>query len=452
MYTKFTRLATQEGIELVFWNNTPVNLTALGLEEIKLPKVKLHWQTDALKSAIKHTELNAFKAKTTQYIYDEYKFAWNTRGIKNKLKAALAKRYIRKAPTQEYIVRLREKLKRQERSTAYYEVCKRQIKEINPDIIFCASQRPIAAVAPMLAAKDLGIPTVCSIFSWDNLPKATLVVEADHYLVWSEHMKQELQFYYPFTSKSNTHIVGTPQFENHFDKTIVLPKEAFYRTHSLELQKKYICFSGDDVTTSPFDPQYLADVAEAMSNYNLLQGIQLGMIFRRCPVDFSDRYDWVLEKYKNVIVPIAPLWESVGTQWDKKVPTKADLELQANIAHHTSLVINVGSSMVFDYAVHNTPCAYLNYNPEGSDTAIKDIHTIYKFVHFQSMPSKEAVIWLNSKETILQQLNSVLDKNNFNMESVYEWFEKIVKHPVEESSRRVVFQLISIINCNKSNF
>ena len=81
--------------------------------------------------------------------------------------------------------------------------------------MFCASQRSIAMVAPMEAAKELKILTVCAVFSWDNLPKATLVVEADHYLVWSEHMAQELANYYPFTSASQVHITGTPQFENH---------------------------------------------------------------------------------------------------------------------------------------------------------------------------------------------------------------------------------------------
>lgn len=435
----------------MFWNNTPVNLTEFGLEEIKLPKVKLHWQTDALKNAIKHTELNAYKVKTSNPIFDAYKFKWNTNGIKNKVKTTIAKYYIKQRPSQEYIARLRKKLKQQEKSTSYYQECKNQIKKINPDLVFSASQRPIAAVAPMEAAKALGIPTVCSIFSWDNLPKATLVVEADHYLVWSEYMKQELQAYYPFTSSIKTHLVGTPQFENHFDKSILQSKEAFYKRHSLDLQKKYICFSGDDVTTSPYDPQYLKDVAEAVDMYNNSQASAIGIIFRRCPVDFSNRYDAVLEKYKHVIVPIAPLWESIGLQWDKKVPTKEDLELQANIAHHTELVINVGSSMVFDYAAHNTPCAYLNYNPEGSDTTIKDIHTIYKYVHFQSMPKSDAVIWLDSKQDILVQLEKVLVSSKFSLDSAHEWFEKIVEHPLEESSLRIVDQLVSINTAHQTN-
>jgi hypothetical protein len=35
----------------------------------------------------------------------------------------------------------------------------------------------------LLAAQQLGIPTATFIFSWDNLPKATMVVETDYYFV-----------------------------------------------------------------------------------------------------------------------------------------------------------------------------------------------------------------------------------------------------------------------------
>lgn len=444
VYTRFSEIAMQEGLELIYWNNTPLDLTSLGHREIRFPKVQLHWRTDALKNAIIHSELNSYKEATGNSIFDQYKFPWNTRGLKNKLKTFIAKRYLKEKPSQEDILRLREKLKRQEKSTSYYQNCKKQIQEINPDMVFCASQRSIAMVAPIQAATDLKISTISAIFSWDNLPKATLVVEADHYFVWSEHMEQELANYYPFTSTSQVHITGTPQFENHYNKTFLLSRDSFYKKHGLDQAKKYICFSGDDKTTSPYDPQYLADVAEAVNRYNTDREPKIGIIFRRCPVDFSERYDWVLNTYKDVIVPVVPLWESVGSQWDKKIPTKADLELQANIAHHTRMVVNVGSSMVFDYAAHNTPCAYFNYNPEGSNTTIKDIHTIYKFIHFQSMPDKNAVIWLDSKDAILYELIGIFDKTTFDLSCTQDWFNKIVRHPVNQASDRIVQTLKNI--------
>lgn len=87
--------------------------------------------------------------------------------------------------------------------------------------------------------------------------------------------------------------------------------------------------------------------------------------------------------------------------------TKEDIKLQTNIIRHSFMVINVGSSMVFDYIAYNKPCAYINYNPKVIDLK-KDIHKIYKYVHFRSMPSAKAVLWLNSKEEIAEKIYKVL--------------------------------------------
>ncbi|NJW55474.1 UDP-glycosyltransferase, partial [Salinimicrobium sp. CDJ15-91] len=106
-------------------------------------------------------------------------------------------------------------------------------------------------------------------------------------------------------------VTGSPQFEPHFDPGLQNSRCEFFREHNLDPQKKYICFSGDDVTTSPDDPQYLNDVAEAIQELNT-NGHKLGIIFRRSPVDFSGRYDKVLRQYQNLIVPITPKWEKTG--------------------------------------------------------------------------------------------------------------------------------------------
>ena len=86
----------------------------------------------------------------------------------------------------------------------------------------------------------------------------------------------------------------------------------------------------------------------------------------------------------------------------------------------------------------------MNYNPEGSDTDIKDIHKIYSYIHFQSMPDKNAVIWLNSKETMLQALTNILVKNEYDLQATNSWYKKIVSHPVDKASQRIVDVLKTI--------
>jgi hypothetical protein len=299
------------------------------------------------------------------------------------------------------------------------------------------------AVAPLLAAQDLGIPTATFIFSWDNLPKATMVVETDYYFVWSQHMKRELLFYYPNIEEAKVFITGTPQFESHFDKSKIVSREVFFRQHNLDLQKRYLCYSGDDITTSPDDHNYLEDVAKAVVQLNEL-GNHLGIIFRRCPVDFSPRYDAVLEKYRDVIVPISPRWEQFGKSWNAILPTAADLDLQMNTITYTDFVVNLGSSMVFDYAAYQKPCLYINYDVRDKALAYWSVKKIYNYIHFRSMPSNGAVIWLNSAEEIQEKIQIALRDPSTVASEAQKWFEIIVHHPPELASKRIWNQIKSL--------
>ena len=80
---------------------------------------------------------------------------------------------------------------------------------IRPAVLFCSHQRPTTVLPAVLAARSLGIPTATFIFSWDNLSsKGRIAAPFDHYLVWSDHMRQELLQFYPHVPHENVHIVG----------------------------------------------------------------------------------------------------------------------------------------------------------------------------------------------------------------------------------------------------
>ena len=72
------------------------------------------------------------------------------------------------------------------------------------------------------------------------------------------------------------------------------------------------------------------------------------MIYRKCPVDFTNRHKEVYNKFNDIIVLIDPLWDNIGNGWDHVMPNKEDTMLLVNTVRYTEMVINVGSSMVFD--------------------------------------------------------------------------------------------------------
>jgi hypothetical protein len=435
-YTNFHEIGLDQGFDVVYWNATPFNLSELGLSEVKIQNSKSHILTDIYKNARKSIELNLSKKKSKDLVYDDYKFPFSYKTFKTGLKSIFTRFIITLNSNPKGLQSVRKKIKRYEQKTPYYKSCLETLKIEKPDFVFSTNQRPMSGIAPILAAQKLGIPTGTFIFSWDNLPKATMVLETDFYFVWSDFMKKELLFYYPYIRENQVLVTGTPQFEDHFKKNAILSREEFFSKHNLNTNKKYICYSGDDITTCPDDPQYLEDLANAVQKLNN-KGFHLGIIFRRCPVDFSNRFDKVLEKFNQIIVSIDPKWERKGEMWNTILPTKADVSLLTNTIAHTEMVVNLGSSMVFDYATFNKPCMFINYDVKNKLQENWSVKKIYNYIHFRSMPSKKAVIWLDSSNEIEVKIESALVNSSQIVENAKDWFKIINKLMPELASFRI---------------
>lgn len=446
-YTSFYEQAQENDCEVIFWNNTPFDLSDLGFNQIPLTKSRLHKYTTILKNVRKRIELNCYKKKFNDPIYLRYLFPLPFNTLKNTVKSVISKTVMALFNSEKGLSYIRNKINKLESSTTYYKSCVNVLEVHKPDLVYCTSQRSALAIAPVLAAKDMNIPTVGFVYSWDNMPKATLDVVTDFYHVWSNHMKEEILKYQPFISEHQVTVTGTPQFEPHFNSKEIIPKASFYNTYKLNPEKAYICYSGDDVTTSPKDPLYLRDVALAIRKLNN-KGHKLGLIFRRCPVDVSNRYDTVIGEFDDIIVAIEPIWKAKGEVWNTILPTIEDSILLASLAAHTAMVINLGSSMIFDYAIHSKPCMFMNYNYFNSEEKPQDGVYVYDYVHFRSKPSESAVCWLNHPDEISEKIESLLIDSSKTVKEAKQWFNVINKQPARNASSNIWKGINAIINNN----
>ena len=268
-YTNFNDLGLELGMDVVYWNNSIFPLQEkLGLNEVKIASNNLHPLTPIYSRARKRIELNLWQAEFNDPVYDTYKFPLQYNTIKNATRSVLTSLLITKHGSQKGLAVIKEKIKKLERKNPKYQYYKKQLEGHQPDFVLCTTQRATQAISALLAAKDLGIPTATFIYSWDNVPKAMLVVETDYYFVWSDLMKAEMLKYYPFLKDNQVIVTGTPQFEPHFNPNRITPRAKFFAEYGLDETKKYICFSGDDTTTSPLDQYYLEDLAVAVQNLN----------------------------------------------------------------------------------------------------------------------------------------------------------------------------------------
>lgn len=445
-FTKFKQIGEEQGFDIQYWNNTLFSLKEeQGFEEVKIDNHQLHSLTPIYSRVRKRIELNVSSDKFHDDVYQTYKFPLDYKGLKNALKSLYTSVLIGLNSSEKGLKKIRKKINNLERKNPKYQYCKEQLKEHKPDLIFCTTQRSTQSISALLAAKDLGIPTVAFVYSWDNVPKAMQVVETDYYCVWSDHMKAQVLQYYPFVKEEQIFVTGTPQFEPHYNKDLIKSREDFFKEHSLDPNKKYICFSGDDETTSPLDQYYLEDLANAVRSLNT-KGKNLGIIYRKCPVDLTNRYDQVLEENKDLITAIDPLWKPIGKIWNQVMSTKEDLGLLVNTCYHSEFVTNVCSSTVFDFVAHNKPCIYYNYEQPQLKKGMRDIGQNYNYVHFRSMPSQEAAVFCTDKKDLEGLVEKVLKGEVSNVSEGLKWYEIIVGKTPTESSEKIWKAIKIILN------
>lgn len=317
------------------------------------------------------------------------------------------------------------------------------LEKEKPDVVFCSHQRSEFAVPGMLAARKLGIPTATFIYSWDNLPKGRMAVHADCFLVWSKHMRDEMLQYYPDVKEDRICIVGTPQFEHYFNASIIEPRERFLHQCGFDPSRPVICFSGDDIATSPHDPDYLEDLALILEQYPTQTRPQI--LFRRTPTDISGRYEDVLKRHRE-IVSIEPAWVNLAdNDWTKVIPTQEDVRLLVNTVKHCDLVVNVGSTMALDFAINQKPAIYLAYNPDswiaGEGWSIEDV---YRHPHFNHIRQFNPVYWANSKDQLSMLIKVCLNSPGELESQRQKWINFLVRTPLDRASEQCVQTLVQI--------
>jgi hypothetical protein len=445
-FTNFKNVGEQQGFDITYWNNTLFSIKEeIESQELKIEEQLTHKLTPLYLRARKRIELNISQKKFSDPVYATYKFPLSFKGLGNILKSCFIKILIGLNNSEKGLERVRKKIESLERSTSKYKYCKQQLQKHQPDLIFCTTQRASQSISALLAAKDLGIPTLIFVYSWDNVPKAMQVVNTDYYCVWSELMKDELLKYYPFVQENQIFITGSPQFEPHFDSTLIQSREVFCKEHNLDINKKYICFSGDDETTSPLDQYYLEDLANVVTVLNK-NGENLGIIYRKCPVDFTTRYNGVIEKNKDIIHVLDPIWKQVGLKWNEVLPTKEDFKLLYNVCEHSEFVTNVCSSTVFDFVAHNKACVYYNYEQPQLKKGIRNIGQNYKYVHFRSMPSSNAAVFCTQKKELEKTVASILNKKLSNVTEGKKWFEIVAGKTPSKASETIWGAIHKILN------
>jgi hypothetical protein len=312
-------------------------------------------------------------------------------------------------------------------------------REMQATVFFCSHQRPLEILPAVLAARALGIPTACFIFSWDNLTsKGRIAAPFDHYFVWGDLMRQELLRYYPDISAGQVHVVGTPQFDTYADQSLLWSREEFFRRIEADPTRPLICYSGGDTGTCPED-QLHAGILMSLVRAGKIKG-RPQVLVRPAPVDDGSRYAAVRQEYPEMIFA-QPAWlHTEPGNWARCIPKAEDVQFLANLTRHADVNVNVASTMTLDFAIQDRPVVNVAF--DVGDPALRGRPPLweffYRFDHYRPVVELGAARFARSAQEVAEHINAYLHDPALDREGRRRLVELEVGFPIGESSRRVV--------------
>ena len=320
-------------------------------------------------------------------------------------------------------------------------------QDIRPDVLFCSHQRPLEVVPAVLAARRLQIPTATFIFSWDNISsKGRIATSFDHYLVWSDHMRNELLEYYPDAAPENVHVVGTPQFDPYADDSLLWSHDEFCQQVGTDPNRKLICYSGGEPGTTPEDQDHLRILMELIRSGQIKGNPQV--LLRPAPVTRADeriRYGKVCQDFPELIYS-QPRWlQTVPGSWASVIPSRDDMQLLANLTQYVDVNVNVASTMTLDFAIRDKPVVNIGFNandPPPFGVALKDYY--YKFEHYRPVVELGAARFANTPDELAAHINAYLADPSLDRERRRQFVELELDLPVGQSSTKILSALDEI--------
>jgi hypothetical protein len=234
------------------------------------------------------------------------------------------------------------------------------LKEVAPDLVWSTMCASALEYPYVLAARDLGLPIVTSILSFDNLTSRASFPIYDHYLVWGRRMQAQLLRLYPEISPHQVTITGTPQFDFHRDPKYLWPRSATCERLGLAKDARYFLYAASHESLAPAEPTLVTQIARSMKADAVLKDYKLAV--RLHPHDNGSRWGCVLAE--SDVVRVSRVSDSGLTSHGWALPTPEDQPLLISSVAHAEGCLNIVSTTSLDAAILDRPVICIDFTTE----------------------------------------------------------------------------------------
>ena len=309
------------------------------------------------------------------------------------------------------------------------------------DILFFTHQRP-PFIAPLAyQAEKMKLKTASFIFSWDNIAsKGRMAANFDYFLVWSDLMKAELQYFYKKVNAKDIEVVGTPQFEPYVLERYQSTKEEFYSKFVLNSVKKTICFSCGDSSTSKNDELYIETIATAILEQKIPD---VNLLIRTSPAEDPIRFANLAKKF-SFIKWNYPKWnlsrKGHQEEWSQRVPTIEDVKDLRSILSFSDLNVNMLSTMSLDFMQFDKPV--INTVFGNTENGLYDDQRFLNYGHIVNVVSSNATKIAKDKQELITAINLYLENSKLDLDNRNQLLELQVSKPLAKRGKRIAETLL----------
>jgi hypothetical protein len=315
-----------------------------------------------------------------------------------------------------------------------------RLQRERPQLILITGAFQTAQPAIAAVAKNLGIPVMALIPSWDNIStKNRMVFKYDGYLVWSEQTKRELHRFYPSTREKPVYVVGAPQFDVFFQERFHQTRRAFCETQGLDAEKPIIVYAVGSPNFLKGEWHGAFDMAERISRGELGD---TQMIVRPHPLHDKGEMARLFGRFPPRVVVQKPAGDGTG------LPRSQDLRQTAewvNTFRHADVVVNLSSTVTVDAAICDRPVVNLDYDPAPGapqQELIKEIN--HEWDHTKPVIESGGVWLVNNPQELVTAVKAYLQNPSLHREKRRWIVEYVCQHVDGLSGERMAHAVLDL--------
>jgi hypothetical protein len=239
---------------------------------------------------------------------------------------------------------------------------RRQLRTLQPNLVWSTVCSSPLEYPYVLAARDLGIPVVTSILSFDNLTSRPALPHFDFYLVWNERMRDQLLRLYPDVSPECVEITGTPQFDFHRSEAFRWDRDRTLYDLGLPAGARYFLYAASHESLAPQEPELVSGLIGRLGKDAALQTHWL--VVRLHPLDDGRRWEGVVSPGMRGRLAMAHERRTESDGWT--IPSVRDQQRFVSTIAHCDACINIVSTMTLDAAILDRPIVGIEFSREPS--------------------------------------------------------------------------------------